>query len=673
MVRTDGVVRRMRSTGRAVRDDSGSIIGMIGVMQDITHRYDIERELAVSQQRRDALLESIPAPAWLKDRAGRFIAVNRAWYRRFNKDPGFAIGRTNEEVFPGPFAAEREREDRIVFETRKEVRVERKVRVDGDEGWFETVKMPVFDHRGEVSGIVGISFDTTARKRAEEQLRASEERFRQFADSMQDVFWIHELEPGKADYVNHAFEEIWGLEPSALVHNFAVWLDSVDVADRERIQSKFDAWVDEDAREEFHAEYRIVRADGQVRWIRHYGTKLRDAGGKTFRLQSIAEDVTDRYTIEMALAESQRRRNALLESNPDPAWLKDLQGRYIAVNRAWFTRRGLEPYNIEGKTDRDFFSPDRAAIIDAEDRRVIEAKMVVRSERNWSYSDGAAWIETVKSPVLDADGHVTAIVGLSHDITERKRSEQAVQRMNETLAQQTAELTALNRELEAFAYTVSHDLRAPLRHIDGFVNLLKSHAGKTFDAQSTRYYERISNAARRMGQLIDDLLAFSRTGRAELRVQDVALDRLVRETIELLKPDTAARRIEWKIGALPEVRGDAGLLAIVLQNLVSNAIKYSRPRDIAHIEIRAVRDGNMTTLSVRDNGVGFDMQYGHKLFGVFQRLHLETEFEGTGIGLATVARIVQRHHGRVWAESTPGEGSVFYVSLPLATGEAKVA
>ena len=671
-VRTDGVVRRMRSTGRAVRDAEGRIVGMVGVTQDVTHRHDIERELAVSQQRRDALLESIPAPAWLKDRAGRFVAVNRAWYQRFKQDPGFAIGRTNAEVFPGPQAAEREREDQIVFSTRKEHRVERMSRVDGNEGWFETVKVPVFDEKGEVSGIVGISIDTTARKLAEEQLRASEERFRQFADSVDDVFWMIEPDPVKVIYVNKAFSEIWGFSTGEVQANPQLWFDSIHPEDHEDIVA-FRNWIGNDSSDAYRGEYRIVRRDGDIRWIRDHGTKLRDATGKTFRLQGIAEDITVQHNAELALVESQRRRDALLESNPDPAWLKDLQGRYIAVNRAWFTRRGLVPHNIEGKTDRDYFTAERVALIDAEDRRVIETKTVVRGERNWSYDDGTAWIETVKAPVLDANGNVTAIVGLSHDITERKRSEQAVQRMNETLEQQTMELTALNRELESFAYTVSHDLRAPLRHIDGFVNLLKIHAGKSFDAQSTRYFERISNAARRMGQLIDDLLSFSRTGRAELRIQRVPVGRLLYETIEHMKPDTSGRRIEWEIGELPEVRGDAGLLAIVMQNLVSNAIKYTRPCETAKIAVRARIDGAMAVISVSDNGVGFDMQYHGKLFGVFQRLHTDAEFEGTGIGLATVARIVQRHGGRVWAESALGKGSTFHVALPLTDSGAGIA
>jgi PAS domain S-box-containing protein len=417
-----------------------------------------------------------------------------------------------------------------------------------------------------------------------------------------------------------------------------------------------------------------VRPDGDLRWIRDNGTKLHDAHGAVFRLQGIAEDITEQRRAEFALVESQQRRDALIESNPDPSWLKDCNGRYIAANRAWFARHGIALQNILGKTDPEFFSSERAAFMRDEDRRVIETRAVVRSERNWVFPGHVDWIETVKAPVLDGAGNVVAVVGISHDVSERKRTEQTMQKMNQSLEQKTAELMGVNHELESFAYTVSHDLRAPLRHIDGFVNLLKAHAGVALDAQSARYFERISNAARRMGMLIDDLLAFSRTGRAELRSQRVALERLLRETIGHLAPDIKGRRVEWTIGALPAVQGDAGLLAIVFQNLVGNAVKYTRPREIARINISAsTADDGMATIAVRDNGVGFDMKYHHKLFGVFQRLHTDAEFEGTGIGLATVARIVQRHGGRVWAESVEGEGTCFFVALPTARREARAA
>ena len=228
----------------------------------------------------------------------------------------------------------------------------------------------------------------------------------------------------------------------------------------------------------------------------------------------------------------------------------------------------------------------------------------------------------------------------------------------------TAELAAANQELEAFSYSVSHDLRAPLRHIDGFAGLLAKHLEPSLDETGRRYLSTISGAAKQMGVLIDDLLAFSRIGRAELRRTRVDLAGLVREVLRILEPETAGRDIAWEIGDLPEVQGDPQLLRLVLQNLIGNALKYTRTRLEARIEIGARREGTETVCSIRDNGVGFDMRYVERLFGVFQRLHTSVEFEGMGIGLATVRRIVHRHGGRVWAEGEVDRGACFSFALP---------
>jgi light-regulated signal transduction histidine kinase (bacteriophytochrome) len=256
---------------------------------------------------------------------------------------------------------------------------------------------------------------------------------------------------------------------------------------------------------------------------------------------------------------------------------------------------------------------------------------------------------------------------LQVELEERKQREEEIRKLNQELAKQATELETSNKELESFAYSVSHDLRAPLRHVVGFSELLQKQASSSLDDKSRRYVQTVLESAKRMGNLIDDLLGFSRIGRAETRKAAVNLEQLVREVVAELAQDTRGRDIAWKIGALPVCYGDRSMLKVALVNLVSNAVKFTRMRTQAEIEIACAEEGqNDTEVFIRDNGAGFDMQYANKLFGVFQRLHRSEEFEGTGIGLATAQRIIHRHGGKIWAEGAVDRGATFYFSLPKA-------
>jgi light-regulated signal transduction histidine kinase (bacteriophytochrome) len=248
---------------------------------------------------------------------------------------------------------------------------------------------------------------------------------------------------------------------------------------------------------------------------------------------------------------------------------------------------------------------------------------------------------------------------------ELRRATDELRTLNMDLQARTAELHATNKELEAFAYSISHDLRAPLRHTAGYTELLAKTAASSLDAKGRRYLTLILDAAKRMGNLIDDLLSFSRISRAETRMVSVSLDHLVKEVLSEMRTETEGRAIAWSVRPLPDVWGDRSMLRVVMVNLLSNAVKFTRTRPQAEIEIGCADDrAGETLIFVKDNGVGFDMKYADKLFGVFQRLHPTEAFEGTGIGLATVQRVIHRHGGRVWADGREDGGATFYFSLP---------
>jgi signal transduction histidine kinase len=281
-----------------------------------------------------------------------------------------------------------------------------------------------------------------------------------------------------------------------------------------------------------------------------------------------------------------------------------------------------------------------------------------------------AWFVSVRKRIEGDLRHTRDRLQL--EVEQRKLREREIRNLNQELAKRAGELEASNKELEAFAYSVSHDLRAPLRHSVGFSELLQSHASPLLDDKSRRYIQTIIESSKRMGSLIDDLLSFSRIGRAETNKTQVGLEQLVKEIVAETGRETKGRDIVWKINALPACYGDRTMLRLVIANLISNAVKFTRLQTKAEIEIGFV-DNNQDEIElfVRDNGAGFDMQYANKLFGVFQRLHKTEEFEGTGIGLATVQRIIHRHGGKVRAEGAVEQGATFYFSLPKTRNAAE--
>ena len=682
--------------------------------KEISEREKVQQELRSSRDQLEIILRGVDDGITAQDPKGRLIYANEAAAR--------ILGYPSVQALLEASARERmERFELVMGESgqpfppsklpgRRALRGEEGAEAvvcfrevsTGEERWSVVKATPVFDEQGEVRFAVNIFRDITERKKAEE----TRARLAAIVESSDDVIIGKTLE-GIITNWNLGAQKIYGYSAEEVVGKPINILVPPDRPDEiPRIMEKL-------RRGEAINHYETVRItkDRRLLDVSLTISPIKDSAGNIVGASTIARDITERKRAEEARARQAHQETLRADVSYALSGSKTLQTMLqrcteamvqhldAAFARVWTLNEEEGVLELQASagmyTHTDGFH-SRVPVgsfkigLIAQERRPHLTNAVTSdprvSDKEWAKREGMVAFAgypliledrlvgvvamfALKELAEDTIGALGSVADIIAQGIERKRAEEEIRRLNEQLErrvqQRTAQLTEANEELESFSYSVSHDLRAPLRHISGFAEMLQRRVSSTLDETGLRYLRTIRQSSKKAEALIEDLLSFSRMGRAEIRYSVVDMDQLVRETLRDLKSDIDGRKVDWKIEELPEVQGDPSMLRLVWQNLLSNALKYTRTRQQATIEVGGRIEKDEAIFFVRDNGVGFDMRYVDKLFGVFQRLHSEQEFEGTGIGLASVRRIVQRHRGRTSAEGDLGSGATFYFSLPL--------
>ena len=503
--------------------------------------------------------------------------------------------------------------------------------------------------------------------RRQQALRASDERWKFALEGAGDGVWDWEVATGKVVF-SQRWKEQLGYSAEEVGDDLEEWSKRVHPDDMPKVMADLQPHLDGKT-PAYVNEHRVQCKDGSWKWMLDRGMVVRRAAdGRPLRVIGTHSDVTERRRAVDELRQSERRYRRLIESSPDIVYVFSSKRGGLFYSPRVETLLGYRPEHLYAHPflwSESIHPQDIAAVKDAiaasEGNKPFAVEYRIKdAQGEWH------WVLDRSIEVRSENGE-SLIEGLVTDITERMKTEEKIRQLNveleQRVAQRTQELQVANRELESFSYSVSHDLRAPLRAIEGFSSLLESEYAAQLDERGKDYFRRVRAGAIRMGRLIDDLLNLSRISRQEMHRGPVNLSVLAQEAAQELQAAEPERRVRWSIAPQIKAEGDSGLLRIVLQNLIGNAWKYSSKREQAQIEFGVSQWNGRPAYFVRDNGAGFDMAYADKLFGAFQRLHSAEDFPGSGIGLATVARIIRRHAGSIGAEGRVDEGATFYFTL----------
>lgn len=607
------------------------------------------------------VLEACADHIYIYDHKGCYLYANPSGLEALGLPLESVLGRPWQEIGMSIAIMERFEHDlQAVIASGKPLT--RQITYSGKQGkrYYEYLLSPVKNAAHEVQMVVANGRDLTQRIAAEKQASENEERFRNLCEAAPDgIVLVNQL--GAITLVNTQIEKLFGYSRKALLGQPIEKL----IPERYRMLHK-----------RHQAAYRqssTTREMGmgmELYGLRSDGTEfpvdvklspfISKRGPKTI---AIIRDITVRQNAEKQLREKEALLRSIIDNTPAIVFLKDLQGRYLMMNQRCSQLFHMSQDETRGKTDYELFPKEVADRLRRNDRIVAETGRAMEVDEQLPQHDGLHTYLSVKFPLADGEGVIYGICGIATDITYRKQAEEQIRALNHSLQHKLQELARVNQELEAFSYSVSHDLRAPLRAMAGFSKVLEENYGKVLDQEGKHYVHRIQTASQRMSFLLDGLLQLSRINRHELDRSTLNLSAMAAEILEDFQQEQQERHVDIYIQPDITAAADGRLLRICLENLLSNAWKYTCRQKRPQVKFTCVEKEGEKIFIISDNGAGFNPKYQFKMFQVFQRLHSDREFEGLGIGLATVQRVVHRHGGTIWAEGEEGQGASFYFTL----------
>ena len=646
----------------------------IAAIRDISERVQREKEIREKAQDYQIIFDTVPMMIWFMDGNGFVLRANKTASDIMGIPAEKQVGMSHYDLFSREEADHFLADNREVIQSRRpklgivETYVDRK----GQKHWVQTDKIPYLDDKGLALGVFIFVNDITDRKNAEETLRVSEERYRMLVEQAPEAILVYDVDLAKIVDANPVAEKLFGYNHAVLCSQDVTPFYADAQPDGRQLSESMQEHITRALAGEVLAFERTVLSAGSIPILcEERLVRLPSTGHRLLRASYV--DISERKKAEKTLKNSQHMLQTVLNTFPGEVFWKDRQSVFLGSNTAFATARGLEPGQVVGRTEFDFPSKHKKAeAFVAEDARVMEsgAPLAGVIESFEDIHQQVIWFDKIKVPIFNDEGSVIGVLGVSHDITQRVNAESEIRALNATLEQRVEErsrqLESANKELSAFSYLIAHDLRQPLRALDGFSHLLLDEYNEKLDEDGKNHLARVRNASHRMGQLIDDLLKLLQVTRREFNLSEVHLGRLGRNSIHGKRTLYPERKFKFICSSSLVVKADPGMMEIVIDALVDNAWKFTYQSNDPLIELGCSEQDGQVVYFVRDNGIGIDMTYKEKLFTPFERLlppGQVVQLEGTGIGLAMAQRIIQRHGGRIWAESTLGAGTTINFTL----------